>query len=76
MQARTSITPVHRLAQVKDIKVLPKILEEMTMDSRERNQRERERERQTARQTDIQLEEIFPIEIEYFKNKGRCTVSK
>ena len=44
------MTPVHRLAQVKNIKLLPKILGEMTMDPRERNERQWEGK-------------IFPIEI-------------
>lgn len=47
---QASMTPVHRLAQVKDIKLLPKVLEEMTMDPGERNARQWEGK-------------IFPIEI-------------
>ena len=58
------MTLLYRLAQVKDVKLRPKILEEMTMNSKERNERDRD------------LEEIFLVEIEYFKNKERYIISK
>lgn len=50
------MTQVHKLAQIKDIKLLPEILEQMTMDPSQRNKRH-------------QREKIFPVKYSISRTK-------